>query len=121
MKFKTNVSMMFLFVTALSSCMERSIQDVGLSVVGAYATAKSPVHRAYTAITRDNQRVEINECVKTRITRGSNLFDVHYSGKIGKKRITRADARALLAYVKDAIKHTYLHPAAFAPRAAEPK
>lgn len=105
----------FLSVVGGVFAMDRTMDFVGLSVVAAATSFKSDNQLTYIGITNDSKKIEIEVCTKLRKTRSANPLDVHYSGKIGKKRITRDQAKQLVPYLKAALRSTYLHPAALAP------
>lgn len=100
-----------LFLTSNSVAMEQ----IALQVVAADMVVKSANHTTYTGLTLDNQKIEIEVCTKMRKTRNANPYELHYSGRIGKKRLKRADARKLVHTLLEVNKFTYVHPAALRP------
>lgn len=100
-----------LFLISNSVAMEQ----IALQVVAADMVVKSANHTTYTGLMRDNRKIEIEVCTKTRKTRNANPNELHYSGRIGKKRLKRADARKLVNTLLEVSKFTYLHPAALRP------
>lgn len=104
----------FLSIVGGVFAMDRTMDFVGLSVEAAATSFKSDNQITYIGETNNSERIEIEVCTKVRKTRNANPLDVHYSGKIGKKRITRDQARQLIPYVQAALRNAYLHPAALA-------
>jgi hypothetical protein len=100
-----------LFLISNSVAMEQ----IALQVVAADMVEKSANHTTYTGLTLDNQKIEIEVCTKMRKTRNANPYELHFSGRIGKKRLKRADARKLVNTLIEAKKFTYVHPAALRP------
>lgn len=85
----------------------------GLRVLAACTKVHSAHHTTYLGVLADNKKIEIEVCTKLRKTRNANPYELHYSGKIGKKRLTPAQARSLIGKLHEAKQFTYVHPATF--------
>lgn len=105
------VSCMSLFLVIHSLAMDHT----GLRVVAAWTQVHTAHHITYLGWTDDNQKIEIEVCTKLRKTRNAKPYDLHYSGKIGKKRLTHAQARGLIDKLHEAEQFTYVHPAILRP------
>lgn len=84
-----------------------------LHIVGARSIARSKYHITFQGISLDNRRVEIEVCVKQRKTRNAKPKELHFCGRIDKKRLTPAQARALIPRLTQVQQTTFLHPSAF--------
>ena len=105
------VGFMSLFLISNSVAMEQ----VALQVAAAWMDVKSTHHTTYTGLLQDDRKIEINVCTKQRQTRNANPYELHYSGRIDKKRLTRADARKLVKTLIEAKKFTSVHPTLLCP------
>jgi hypothetical protein len=105
------VSSMSLFLVIHSFAMDHA----GLQVLAAWTKVRVAHHTTYLGLSHDNRKIEIDECAKLRKTRNANPYELHYSGKIGKKRLTQAQARGLIGKLHEAKQFTYVHPAVLRP------
>lgn len=99
------ISLFFVILNCLA------MEQIALKVIGALTEVKSTYHTTYIGLLQDNQVIEIDVCTKQRQTRNASPYDLHYSGKIGKRRLTRAQASQLVKKLVEAKQITYLHPA----------
>lgn len=86
-----------------------------LHVVAAMAIVRNAFHTTYKGVLHDGRVIEVEVCIKQRETRNANPLEFHYSGKINKKGITRAQARAIMPKLHEAKQRAFVHPSIFQP------
>lgn len=105
------ISFISLFLAFNCPAMEK----ITPQVLAAGTVVCSTHHTTYHGILDDGRRIEIEVCTKLRKTRNASPLELHYSGKIGKHRLTRAQARNWVTQLQEAKQITFVHPAAFKP------
>ena len=105
------LSLMGLFLGLYSAAMDHN----ALRVLAAWTQARTAQHTTYQGLLDDGRKIEIEVCTKMRQTRNANPYELHYSGRIGKKRLTRAEAQSFVSKLQAAKQFTYVNRAALRP------
>lgn len=99
------LSLLSLFLVFNYSAMEK----VAPRVLAADMVDRNALCVVYKGVLSNGLKIEINECTKQRKTRNANPLELHYSGKIGKKRLTRTQAREWAPLLQAAKQSTFVH------------
>ena len=103
------------FISLFFISNSRAMEPGPLQITSAWLEVRGTYHTTYTAVLQDKREIKIEVCTKQRQTRNANPYELHYSGRIGKKRLTRADARKLVKTLIEAKKFTSVHPTLLRP------